>query len=219
MDRLVARNSISTRSLTTDDLIVGRSIVLTGTATIEQESTSGGSTPSNVVLTSGDQTINGVKTFVAAPVFSSGITLPTTGGVPSPLTFYQRFTGSIDFTSTAFAGTQTIVCHFARIGDIVTMSVKRLISFGSGANGLINGTAIPSQFWPLEEVRIPITVIDGSELDMAGFFQVNQSGISQIARGLVAVNFGLEVLAFRPFEGNVLGFVGFQPFSVSWIAA
>lgn len=165
------------------------------------------------VMTEGDQTINGAKTF------GTSILLPTTGGIPTPLTFYQRITTTITFTSAALVIPRTTSCHLVRIGDTVTMTVRGFGGVGSGSPGTITGSAIPTQFRPVENVDIPIVVQENGELELAGFFHLATDGTSEMSRGVVTTVLGNDLLAARPFAGTALGILGCQGFTASWVAA
>lgn len=268
-DTFVARKSIVTPLVIADRLQIDHDIILSANATITTQNNAN----ANVVFTTGNQTIGGVKTFTdsvtlsgtsnqlvlgdgntitltaptpaaslvyslpdvgsaasfvmtegaqtinGATTFGTSILLPTTGGIPTPLTFYQRITETITFTSPSFAAPRTTSCHFVRIGDTVTMSMKAFVGVGNGVAGTITGSAIPTQFWPVEDVRIPMDVFEGGEPELAGFFRLTTAGTSEISRGVVITVLGTDLLASRPFVGTALGLLGCQGFTTSWVVA
>ncbi len=149
VNRLIVRESISV-----PNIVVLQSIVLGENATIIKESSSENGQGSNVVFTSGDQTISGVKTFVDTPIFLnsfgfSSLTLADTSNqlefgtgqtvtlnVPTP-TSSRIYTvpdvgADADFVMTQ--GTQTIA------GSKTFSSVLSLTSFGTQLR-LANGSA------------------------------------------------------------------------------
>ncbi len=211
----VSANVVSAGDIQTNDIVVGRNLTLTEGASITGLPSST-IDPTNFVTLTGDQTISGVKTFATVPVFSQGLLLATEGGVPTPLTFYQRITEIITFSSPALVVPRTTSCHFVRIGDAVTMTVRGFVGVGTGVSGIITGAAIPTQFWPVEEFKIPIVAFEDAESEIVGIFILHTDGTSEMSRGLRVAS---DVVASRPFVGAALSLLGCQGFTTSWVVS
>jgi hypothetical protein len=97
----------------------------------------------NVVLTEGNQTINGVKTF------GSGILLPTVGGTPASFNYYEEF----DYVSAFTAGLWTfgvfMSAKIIRTGKLVSMIFSRVgpaTATDASSNVITTATPFPSRF-------------------------------------------------------------------------
>lgn len=132
---------VSTRA--TNQLVLGSG----NTATINAASLAGNriytipdtSADSSFVMTASDQTISGVKTF------SSGILLPTSGGTPSSLDYYEQGTHASTFTGGTFTS-GTITLNFTRVGNVVTMRWPAIQ--GAATANIVNNTALPTRLRP-----------------------------------------------------------------------
>lgn len=138
--------------------------------------------------------------------------LPTAGGTASSLNFYQELDTSVTFTGVPLGTSQVVTAHLARVGKVVTMTLEGFTTTGNGLNGVLNGTAIPSQFRPVATYEVPMDVVDNN-LNVVGFLNLDTSGALTIYRGVLNV----DVLQRSTFSG--LNNVGFATFTTSWIAA
>jgi len=98
------------------------------------------------IVTTGTQTIAGVKTF------SDGVKLDDAAG-QSTLNYFVETTGSFTITSSAAGsggtGTATVSTRLSRIGNRVTVSFQAFnITLGGTVGFLVSETAIPSAFRP-----------------------------------------------------------------------
>lgn len=102
----------------------------------------------NMVMTAGAQTVGGAKTFTDTTTFGSAIYLPTSGGVPAPLSFYEEYSSTLDFQSNAFSGTRTINYNIVRVGSMVTLFLGEMATgAASGSPGsIVSFNDIPSRF-------------------------------------------------------------------------
>lgn len=236
-NRLVVRESVTAPIIRTNNIIIEREVIIRDGATITNEASGN----SAVVFTTGDQTINGVKTFMSAPIFqagfvinslvltsltatsatidtlastdiavSGGITLPTSGGVATPLTYNEALSTSVDFSSGSFAGSQTVAVKLSRVGNSVTMNMSELSVLGNGAGGVFLSTAIPTQFRPPENFTALIWVTDNNT-DQLGRVTVASTGIFSVDKTAV-VGAAVENALFT--GGG--GFMGFNAFVLSW---
>lgn len=169
-------------------------------------------TNADVVLTEGAQTVNGEKTI-------THLLLPTTGGIPTPLTFYEEFVGTVDFTSLAFAGTQTVNIFLTRVGNMVVMQLSGISVAGSGVAGSFStvpsGVPIPDRFRPSLVGSAPTYVIQVVDnfVPMPGLFTITTAGFFTIVKSVVS---GSNLFLNITFSG--MGTVGYNKFSISWIA-
>ncbi len=145
--------------------------------------------------------------------------LPTTGGTASPLTFYQELSSTVDFTSAAFNGTQTVAVKLTRVGNLVSMTLSGFEVLGNGVGGVISAAAgsIPSQFRPAESVTLSLgamfTAFAGGL--SGGFLGVGSDGSLTVTLGIVASVSGTQVLLATPFPATVAS-IGYQTIGVNW---
>ncbi len=291
-DRLIVRESISTPTINTQNIVVQQNIVLTENATIVNQSASSNSA---VVFTTGDQTISGVKTFLDTPIFANGsfvstsgdqtidgsktftsplitsatsnqivlgptntsttlnavtpsssrvysiqdsgadanfvmsegpqtvngatifgtsISLPTSGGVPTPLSFFEEFSSTLDFTSNAFSGTISIAYNIVRIGSLVVMTMAGIdLTAASGSPGLIDSgfSVIPARFRftntnPLNAIFKAYVGATSNSTQLAGIVRTTSAS-------------GRFIFSAGPADGNqfaATGNLGINPFTMAW---
>lgn len=266
--RLVVGEAITTPTINTQDITVHRNIVLTENATITRESGSSEVPQSNVVFTTGDQTIGGVKTFVETPVFSNGgvvltssdqtingvktfvetpifptnggivltsgdqtiggaktftdattfgtsVLLPTSGGTPTALTFYEELSTTVDFTSGMFAGALTANVQFTRVGNMVTMLLSSATTTANGTPGVLTSTVIPARFRPNVSINATMQISDGGiKLGSVSVSGGAFGGVISIGK---ATPSGSDIF-FGNFTGTNLSVVGTRTGAISWIA-
>ncbi len=150
--------------------------------------------------------------------------LPTPGGTASSLNFYQEFSGTVDFTSTAFNGTQTVAVKLTRIGNKVTM----LLSGFEAANNTLAGTidaaagSIPAQFRPSESITLPMMVIFNAGVGAsicAGLLGVGSDGSMTVTLNQSITISGVTVMLGTPFPAVATANFGFPSYAGSWLAA
>ena len=127
---------------------------------------------------------------------ATGLLLPSTGGTPTALTFYQEYSYSTTFTG-AFT-TSPITIRMTRIGNVVNISSAASSSSGTvvANTTLATSTPIPSQFRPSTRIDAYLTTqINGANQQTNFFIQTD---------GLIGVhgsyyNIG-EVASFSTFN-------------------
>ena len=157
------------------------------------------------VMTSGAQTINGVKTF------STGILLPTTGGTPTELSYNEVLVTTIDFTSDSFAGTQPANIRLSRVGNTVSLTAETFLVAGNGTPGNFLATdAIPARFRP-------------STNNIIGFASVQDGLVATLGQILVATTGQIIASRTTVSGANIensqfagVGEIGYNSFSMSW---
>lgn len=165
----------------------------------------------NFVMSEGAQTINGAKTLTDTTTFGTGILLPTSGGTPSLLDYYEALTGTLVYTCNAFVGSRNVNFQIVRSGaQVVFFSDGLPTEAASGAPGLMlaPATPIPSQFLPTATVTgaiLTFASVTSNSVRVVGTFRVSQGGNFSIAAGAA------EGTTFAA-TGNL----GFNPFVSSW---
>jgi hypothetical protein len=169
------------------------------------------------VMTQGDQTIAGTKTF------SGNIQLATTGGTPANLNFYSETTQSpFSMTCTAsavFPGTFSTTVQYVRIGKIVTMLFTGFSTAGGGGaagNIIANGTGgtslVPLEYRPPITFKNLTTVENsGPPATTVGTVQISAAGVMTFTRAS-----GINTTEQTFQTGGTLGVSSFQ---AAWIAA
>lgn len=131
--------------------------------------------PSEVLITSGNQTASGEKTF------STGIRLPTIGGTPALLDFYERWSGTFTW-GTIFAVNQVADVYITRVGTMVTITMQGVLASAqtvtSGLNSTTSsGNTIPARFLGGNKTQ-PIQIyngVGGGGSEVMGFWTIFQS--------------------------------------------
>jgi hypothetical protein len=145
-------------------------------------------TNSSILLTEGSQTINGSKTFSVSTAFtgvSGGITLPTTGGTPATLDFYELTSYSTTFSAGTGAVSASFTINIVRMGVMVTMLIPGIsITGGAGTyNQISSVTAMAARFCPGNSRVIVARVHNnGGTANGYGVIQVQASGVFNIFR-------------------------------------
>jgi hypothetical protein len=162
------------------------------------------------VMTQGTQTINGAKTLSDATTFGTSITLPTSGGTPTALSFYEVFTSTMDFTCSAFSGTQTVSYSVARIGQMCTLVMNGFTrtADGTGSSAIAtSGAGIPARFRPLSV-----------NIDYAGI-RVITGGVFQAGNAILLTTGIFSILNSPTLPGQFTNdglAMGFRRFTMSW---
>lgn len=124
---------------------------------------------------------------VAGNTTTGSLTLPTTGGVPASLNYYEEYSAPITFNFAAGYNptSTTITIGIVRIGKMVTLHIPPVSTLGTGGAGSTfstNSNVIPTRF-------IPAIVVD---IWSAGLFVVNSTN-QQGAIGINPSNNGLSI--------------------------
>lgn len=97
---------------------------------------------SSFMMTEGNQTVNGVNTFI------SGIVLATTAGTPSNFNYYEEASHSSTFTATGFT-TASISFTITRVGRHVTLQTNASIQGSTtGVTNINSNTDLSARFSP-----------------------------------------------------------------------
>jgi hypothetical protein len=136
---------------------------------------------------------------------STGLYLPSTGGSPSSLNYYEEYTQSATFTGAAKI-TTGVTLKLVRIGKLVnmTMVASEAIPFtATSVDALYGSPQLPPRFCPSGNnyVRIPIVMINNGVF-VTGIFTISSSD----------GNFNLYNTGYTGFTGGCY----IVPFSASW---
>lgn len=141
-------------------------------------------TNSNFVLTEGNQTVNGEKTF------SSGIFLPVIApGIPTLLDYYEEFTSS----GNEWIGPNNLTPHasefiLTRIGNIVTLQLPG-ITQAADTNVVASASIpIPARFRSIENKTYTLIVTDNS-VDVLGRLDIDALGNMTLSVGATGAGF------------------------------
>lgn len=119
---------------------------------------------SEVVITSTNQNIAGEKNF------TTGIYLPTSGGTPRLLDFYERWSGTFTF-GTIFAVNQIADVYITRIGTLVTLTLQAVFATAQTVTSGLNSTSSSGN-------TIPARFLGGSKTTVIQAYNCSGSGIS-----------------------------------------
>ena len=136
-----------------------------------------------------------------------GLVLPTTGGTPSTLSYYEEYA-----YSTAITGPYSIAnvnFSITRIGRVVTLTMTSLSTSAASTNSsaaFANATNLPTRFCPVSSTSFPIEIYDTT----------NNPAVTWIAR-LVILSSGGFNISLSPSGGfNSGSTYGIVSFSVSY---
>lgn len=105
--------------------------------------------------------------------FGGSLLLPTTGGTPSNLNYYEEFTFTTTYRYGGGAILPNVSSSIVRIGNIVTFRFPNLQIAAANATGSITGdTALPSRFRPATTTDLVIAGTDNGSL-IPIFIEIN----------------------------------------------
>jgi hypothetical protein len=131
------------------------------------------------------KTVNGNLTLsgngTGSVYVADALLLPTTGGTPSPLDYYEDFSASMSFKG-PWATNVTTTVRIVRIGKMAVASFGDIMAPGAGAtsSALTATSALPGRFWPAATVHGLIAGNDRTFLGQAaitGSYTVDTAGI------------------------------------------
>jgi len=136
-------------------------------------------------------------------ICNSALQLATSGGLASPLSYYEENSSSYAFTG-IWSSNQTAYLNITRIGNIciLTLGTNAVNAVANTASTISTTVALPSKFRPVSNVIVSILVNDNGTYN-PGFFQLQTTGNVLITKG----NFG-------NFSGT--GSCGFYAFTMSY---
>jgi len=118
-----------------------------------------------------------VGTIRGTGMTGTNIYLPTSGGIPSELNYYEETTSNITF-SNGFSSNQTVGIKFIRIGKIVTAYFPNISATASGvANPITNtgGSVVPSRFLSGSGSRSCVMAVVSNSVGSFGTITVSQT--------------------------------------------
>jgi len=163
----------------------------------------------NFVMSEGNQTINGTKTFTSIS-FPSG----------SPLNYYEEHTMALTTDTTGAgiqwdSGPQTAIVTLIRVGKQVTAHFDRFNVGGAiistGINFIRFATAFPSQFWPKSSVWVNVITQESNSNARIG-------SVNFVTNGTIPYVYR-DIAAFGTNWTNGANQCGYQGFTVSWAVA
>lgn len=93
-------------------------------------------------------------------MISPGIQLPSTGGTPANLNYYEEYSGSI-ILGGPFANQSTTLTIY-RIGKICSVILFAVVGAANGSGGpIVSTTTIPARFFPLTNASCVVDSEDG----------------------------------------------------------
>jgi hypothetical protein len=119
------------------------------------------------------------KLYVGTSVF-----LPTTGGTPSGLAYYEKTTHVTTLTGIWAAG-QAITFQVERTGTRVTITWPTTSAAVNGAAKPVNADAFLARFRPSADIYLPIGVVDNS-VNVSGWCVFATSGVMTFSVGAFA---------------------------------
>lgn len=126
-------------------------------------------TGAGVVTTKNNTLDNAGAANVGALNCRTSITLPTTGGTATALTYYEEFTYSGTVSGIWGATVNAITLKFTRIGRMVTavLEANILTATGAGPTTISLGSAIPARFRPAGTLRVAWTTQSNSTVTLS----------------------------------------------------
>jgi hypothetical protein len=144
-------------------------------------------TPSNAagqlqlyIITSGSNGAQILNAQSSSVGFNVPITLPTSGGTASNLSYYEEAT-SVSLTfSGPWASSQVASLTFTRIGNIVMFYIPTIVAAVTVSSQIITSTAFPSRFWPTSTNFLSSNLVFNSSQSVSGYMGVSASGVLTI---------------------------------------
>lgn len=109
-----------------------------------------------------------------------GIQLPTSGGTPSTLSYYEEFTFTPTFTG-AWSNTMTV--RYVRIGKQVTVVLNQRTLPAISGSTLVSTNGIPTRFQPNTTLTMPCTVLNNSIYEIGSILFDETNGVITIGAG------------------------------------
>lgn len=145
-------------------------------------------TDSSIVWADGDKTINGNNTYSGTATFSSGVLLPTTGGTPATLNYYEEGTHSTTLTGIWAAPIGPTTVTVRRVGKVVTLQFTQLSSAANTASSITFTTLLPAKWRPTTDVNDKLYIIDNTTQKF-GLINITASGAVTIYTTPALANF------------------------------
>lgn len=113
-----------------------------------------------------------------ANTFIENLQLPTTGGLPSSLNYYENYTQNVAFSGT-WATAENVVMTISRIGLIVNLQLQafQFPSIG-GTQITTSAGAVPARFAPTSATSFSIPYVNNSSSPplLSAIFTINTNG-------------------------------------------
>jgi hypothetical protein len=122
--------------------------------------------------------------------FSSGLQLPTSGGTPTTLNYYEEGTFVANFNASAgVSGSNTSkTITYTRIGRMVTLYMAGITNMTSGTTAVLFATAastVPTRLIPASNLKWPTqAVFNNTFSTTCGEFAVQTDGSLRIFRDI-----------------------------------
>jgi hypothetical protein len=131
------------------------------------------------------------------------VTLPTSGGTPSSLTYHE--TGSFTMTlGGIFASNPTGTVQFTRIGNAVHMVIPTITNT-TNASGSISVTGIPARLIPASSFDVDVIIVNSGSIQ-------NAKGKIQFSSGTATLYSSLNGASFASGSN-----AGISPCSLSYL--
>lgn len=143
----------------------------------------------SINLNPGNNSVNALTCSYVSPGQTStaiqNIVLPTSGGTPTSLSYYENYAGTYVFSGPWGATTYSSTIKISRIGNLVNLRIDSIKQVASVAESVIIMTgSLPTRFIPASSInstltQFPITVYDNNFL-ISGILQLSSTGLIQI---------------------------------------
>jgi len=100
-----------------------------------------------------------VDVLTIGPSSVASMTLPTVGGIPAPLDYYEESTFDLTTTGSLFAAPITVSANAVRVGRLVCITFPAITGTAAAAATLDFGV-IPAQLRPARDVMFPVRIVD-----------------------------------------------------------
>ena len=125
--------------------------------------------------TTGAMTVSGGVGIAKNLYVGSSLYLPTSGGTPSALNYYEENTGITLTLSGLWSGNLSATTHLIKVGNIITANIRSTTSTTNTTGTYFNGTGLPSIYYPPATIYNPITLINNISA-VIGTISISTSG-------------------------------------------
>ena len=125
--------------------------------------------------TTGAMTVSGGVGIAKNLYVGNSLYLPTSGGTPSALNYYEENTGITLTLSGLWSGNLSATTHLIKVGNIITANIRYTTSTTNTTGTYFNGTGLPSTYYPPATIYTPIILINNISA-VIGTIAISASG-------------------------------------------
>lgn len=115
------------------------------------------------------------KTFSVGVSFNNEIYLPTSGGTPSPLSYYEEYTELVTYAGGFTVNPTNQTVDIVKIGNIINVYIHPFAGVSNATTAITSSTLLPTRFRPVATTTIACQVFDNN-LRILGYVSILNTG-------------------------------------------